>query len=1786
MLVVLFVATLIPASVFAGVVFEENYATSSTTDLSGWTVDTQPTHAVLEKTSSGIQIRQTKHTYYAADGSSKNTTTDGRYKKELAATIASDPSKGMQVSLGSLKGKVKLTMDYIIDQGSESDYKKIGSFVYKKGNGNGYYNLIIDGYIYLRLSNEKVAVSNASSIGNSTMSVTELTTSNGAGKAKKLVVEIDTEADTVSVSLDGGTKTTGPASNIVAGKNSKGKVEFLSITNMQRMNEGAYIKFTSLKVEKDGEDSALDSETLAKVEGFKNINVTDANNVSNDVSLPSHINGLIWKTSDASVMTKAGKISRAYESDKTAVTLSTSFEGKTVSGEAVTIYVKYDFNVTGLTSRNENTTIINPVPGATSTTEKYYTMPQRGNEEDGYPMPDDPDYITDSAFFGVWDASTSKWTSQPYFRYSEYLAMSKVEAAAKAGDYETAKTELLAYYRSIATTRISSVTSMSAANDKAYKAVYELLSRNAYVTNFISNFVIDTFKVSQNWADVEIDVKDRLNEAKGSYDIFTLVVASVDKYRNQAEVYSKESNYAPYIEATVNGVKKTFPVAKDATLQGGQYGDTNFGSNTVLYAEEAGSWAAPEDRTKRMFIGFDLSGLKRNDTISDAKIVLKARHTGTDAEKLMAAYWIGESSWLENKVCWNTFADHMYFSCNDMNCWDYVTPNGTAIKGKVCGYHRDVEPALVANLYSYYSQHPDKEPYYEKYAYTYLRQYMGLINSIGLEPTVMNQLDMSTHITGVSQDVLRLIDSKYMTGEILTAYLKHLWLLTDYHIYNYYGKTVNNFATFSTGAVYNMTARFPEFERHDVWREITLGENNRVFAGFTFEDGMCYELSHNYHTTLLSTFATPFATNKKTGEPLPFSDEATEVIHNIVTSLMNQSGPYFGGFNMGDGYDPYKSMTSTYKTWYNNLFKDDPAIEYRATDGASGEMPARATTNYPVGQRTFMRTDWSQNALALGMTNKLEGSHGHNDALSIAMFAYGKYLLTDQGYGSVQTGNTMYYMKSPQQHNLVTVNDSRDYIVGGYVISDVRAESFDTVTKKDGEQMAFDSNKLFDFVEYKTDAYTTTQNSQRSVTFLKNQKFWIVTDYHIPTDTSVTNEFAQNWHLYPGAKMTIDSDTKVIESHFVNEPNVMVVPVDPSTIDKTEIRGTWYSENGGQIVDSQKGMLYRSKKGNGVFSTIIMPMDVGEDYTITTNKLTNSLSDENINLFSFNVKNEVTNKESKFYYYHVNEASMQTTVSVGEYSTDANTLVVEEDMSGNVVSLYMVDGSFVKKGADTIIATVDGKKANAGFDVENKMLEFHSSAYDIKDIENFKINKNVASYVKFEKTTYIPYTVVDNMMTFADVQEGGGGLHDSPKSGRVIMDSAVNPELVEVVTNTQNGWYKITNNFATGGGIKFENVKADSAVSGINRVAILRLHGILDEDEENGTTTVTNLMTGKYAIEMTLQQNITTERATATYAAIYFTYGAEDANGNITDVAKTNSIDLRLYNDRINAVRNANTLSTGVRKDANKLAKQTLAANKEWKLRIAIDTVNQTYTAYVNDVPADEATEFPLSILTNYNFLPDISINLMKASSVGAYVQINNIKVYEIERDETDEYVKAQNNLLALLPAKLTEGNVDAVMGSVTVPAISNVMWKVSDNPYLDLSGKLIGKITQRTPVTYTATSLTSAPITLPQLTKTFKLQKLYNMTLVSDFWELKATKSGNTVSVDVEAMTGNYSANPVLVFASYDADGKVCELKVKTVTEKLTGYNQTVKGGEKVKVFLLNNIKDAVPLAQNIELR
>lgn len=1744
----------------SSVIFDENYSTlTSFEEADGWKVVQTSDYGAAEVNNGGIEIRNTACKYYD-DSGNRNTAIGVTIQKKISYMIENDAENRTTAEISNISGLLRITINYTLN------------IVTNENTNNPYFNMSIPGYCNMRFYNNNVIVLNASSISNATLN--KSLPVNGAGNSNTLVIEIDTINEKVSVTANGDTANAayGDSEYKNLGKTPIGYLSLFSIYGMERMAPGTYFRFDSVKAEDLTESDMGDiyQTVRDKLDTFPDSLADDPYNVTGNVTIPSSISEYKWYTTDSSVMSKLGRITKTTEGTSD---VSLYFDlPVTVDGKQKYVRKTYTMTVTGVQFAT-NTNTVNPNPGDS---EKWYLQPENVDGHDGYPMYDDPDYISDDVFFGKWDSINSKWINEPYFRYDDYTGMSKVEAAAKLGDYETAKTELLNYFRPLDTSRITSVNSKPS---DTYKLIYELMSRNAYATNFISGSVINLFEVNRNWNYVDIDVTTALNSAKGSFPVFSNMIASIDKYNNQTEIYSRDSDYKPVLYATVNGVTRTFECIKDATIRGGTYADTNYGSESIMYAEESGTWQNYDDRVKRIFLGFDTSSLNRKDTVTNAYVRLYARHTGSDEKKLMLYYWYNDGSWIEDKVCWNTFSDPLYFSCNDMECWDYVTPNNPSIKGKVCGYHRDVEPSYLATLYSYYSQHPELESNAEKYAYTYLRQYMGLICSIGTEPTVMNQLDMSTHISGVSTDIWRLIDSQYMTPEIFTAYLKHLWKLTDYHVYNWFGVATNNFASFSTGAVYNMCARFPEFSRHDTWYQAVVDENERIFKGFTFEDGLCLELSHNYISTILGTLSTPINTSNTTGEPLPYGEDTKNMIYDMVMSLFNTSGPYFGGFNLGDGYDPYTSYAGTFRTWYNSMFKDDPAIAYAATGGQTGWLPDESTTNYPIGQRTFMRSDWSQNALALAITNKMVGSHGHRDALSIAMFAYGKYLITDQGYGSIQTGTTSNYMRGPQQHNVVTVNDYADYLkTGDY-------SSFSSMTTTDGEQLEFDSNHLYDFVEYTTPAYKQTDNSQRSVMFLKNQKFWIVTDYLVPAKPEQNNVYAQNWHLYPGANMTIDSTTKVIQSHFTDEPNVMIVPVSPSDIDSTEIRNTWYSEKGGQLTDSQKGMLYKTKTGNTVYSTIIVPSDVGESFSVNTQKLACAFDENEVNCFSFNVTDNNTGITDKYYYYHLNNASEKTDITVDKYTTDAVTMMVQEDASGNFVSAYLIDGTYIKRN-ETVLFMSNTECESIAFTSEVGVLNVHSGNKDIKTLENCKFNSSLASEVVYDITN-VPYTVVDGMMIFSDVEEYKDPNKD-PSAGNVILDSSVNPELVRWSYN-DNSMYKVTDMGKDG--IKFENIGSKPYLdppdntkinSASNMSAGVHISGIIDEDKDNNTQTVTDFFTGKYALEFTIQQNIDTERTTPTYATFRFgTPGTADYKCDI------DLLQLRLYTTYINAIRYENTQKDGVRNDTNGLAMQTLQADTEWKLRVVFDTVNKTYSIYINDVLAKNIVDYPYNVkydsgkgtYTEYpvTYVPDFFVSLMDANSVGSYVWIKNVKLYEIESNTDDARIGTLDALLSSMPVKLVN-NASSVTKSFNVPTVGGMEWSVSDNDVVTVDG-VVDEYSDDTDVVFSLKGSFNDTDT----SAIFMVGRKYNMTIKPDNWLTNLKFENGVATVSVENTADNYLASPTLILVGYDSMGILRKAKAFEVTEKIDSYRWEVGDSSvtSVKAVIVENLINLRPLKQ-----
>jgi len=1756
-------------------------AATSTFDFSAidnWNVTTKFTHATFTTSGNGVKITQTKQTRYKADGVTNNSNWDG----SVAIGLYQDLSSGADsaVKTQGFSGNVKLTLKYKVKNDNTA-------------GGSAFYHLTIPGFAYIRIHEGSIKVLNNSSAGNSDVTNSSLN-SYASGNENTMVINIDTVNDKFTVQLNGGSKiASGASANVNSGKAGKGFVDGFNISSMERMAKDSYLDISSVTVEADtGNTVNLSEETKAIVASFPKTLVDDPDNVTTNVTLPWDIPGIKWKSSDHNVMNQFGIIQRKSASDPTYVEIFCDLEGTTADGKLITLRPSYKMNVTGLSNRVDVSATINP--SSNPDAEKWYTMPQRGEIEDGYPIFDDPMFISDEAFFGKWNATKGSWELKPYFRYADFPDMAKVETAAKAGNYETAKAELKAYYMRHFDEKATKQTSISATNLEYYKLKYEFISRNTYPVSNICD-PINMFTIPKNKSEITVDVTRRLNEALGTFTCFSTMIASIDKYKNQAMIYSKESSTPPVLVVTLSdGTTHECPAIKDSYIQAGSYSKTNYGSETVLLAEESGVHRNHDDRTKRAYIGFDISGIKKGSKATNAYVKFTANHNGSDAEKLMILYWHSDSSWQEEYVCFDTFSEHFYFSANDMMCWDYVTSNSTSVKGKTCSYHRGDELGSLANLYSYMEYLKDSgktdnaayDPDYEKYGYTTIRQNMALINSVGVEPDIFNSLDNSCHIIHFAQDVFRLINSPYMTPDRFTAMLKYLWLAADYKNYNEYGVHYNNWATFSTGAVYAMCARYPEFVRYNDWLETTRAENERVTNGFVFEDGMSLELSQGYTGTILDTFESPYALMNAFGSESPYNEKTENVIYNLVMSIFNQSAPGGGGFGFGDSTNPYSTQKSTFTTWYNNLFEGNPIIAYMGSGGSKGWLPENATTNYPVGLRTFMREDWSADAVAMGFTNKAVGSHGHKDALSVSMYAYGKFLLVDPGYGAVLTGNIRNYMISPQQHNILTVNDYKNYLdpETNAIDSTIKTATA-TLQSKDGKEECFDSNLHYDFIEYSTDAYTTSQKAQRSVTFLKDAKMYIITDYVIPNDGTTENVYTQNWHLYPGSNMTFD-ENKIVRSNFENEPNIMLVPVKPDEIDEVTKVKTLYSERSGQFIDSHKAVYKKTKNdaSTTTFSTIVVPMNVGEDFDVTTTPIKTTYDENQVNAFKFTVTNKVTDESRNFIYYHLNDASLKDVVKIGGYETDAQTLLVEQYDTGFIKSVYMVNGTYVSKNGNLIMQTKE--ETSAAFALNDKVLDYSVKDGDASSLNDVTFSSALANKVVYDGEEY-EFTVTDGKITFDGVVAPEEPTVD-PHAGTLIYDSAVNPELLQVYI-PEHAYYKATNMGKDG--IKFENIvsvpyKSNGSVNGTSRaVGRIRFNRII-EDAENQTKTTTNLMSGVYAVEMTLQQNITTERMeNGSIKSTFATLDFGTSNDALTS-AVNSFINSRLYTNTLNIIRTAGTQKDYIRLDVSNVGLQSFKPDEEWKLRVVFDTINKTYTMFVDDAVEPKAMSFPYDVVSKSTdgvvtwtekpgtYLPDFQLTFMDASSVGSYVWIKNVKIYEIEKAEDDRF-----NLMNALPLKLYAGNPSLVDGSLNVPAINGVTWASGNTSIFDVTGKLLTKVKEPTPITFTATG-TVADTEVAN--RTFTFTRTYGMTVVSpSSWTLSATNTGKTVKASVSSMNENYGLQPALIIVGYNSKGAICDKHIKPVTEKLVDYEYTLNSETvTTKVFLLDTLNTAVPLA------
>lgn len=954
---------------------------------------------------------------------------------------------------------------------------------------------------------------------------------------------------------------------------------------------------------------------------------------------------------------------------------------------------------------------------ASESEEKYV---YRNNTYD-FSIMSDPMHYTDEDFFGQWDADKQEWIQEPDFNYEKYEGLKAVEAAAKAGDYETAKEELMAYYVPKKYDKVKKSTQATTSN----LLESEKMARNMYATNSTGRSIEIVGGVNEDWN--RITAKSVLTHVKAAVadgnPYVCFVIASIDKSNTAAEIKSRDTDEPPVLNLVVNNVQMSFDACADTYISPSYNAQRNYGSEEILYAQEYGyvghwddftaPWGVESSATKRTYIKFDLSSLASTASITSATFDFTARVApgGDLKEKELFIYGWQDASWNESTLVWNSFTDWLFFSCNEQEAWSFITSSSTTNKGKLCFYHRGGLSAPPAIIYDATGE--------EKYAYTFIRQMMSLINHVGVNPDIMNALDTSNHIASIGDGFIRCWGSETMTADYFTAFLKHLTRMTDYMCVEYLEKEThwNNWATNQTRSSYWACMKFPEFKNADFWYYCTTKHNLRLFDYGIFEDGVSIEQGLGYAETWLNTVAGAIGVSEgvKYPEYDSFCDESgKQILLGIVKNLYYSTGPGYTGFNFSDSMDHGVSYQSLIAKWYDYLLDmgiDDPELAYVATNGQKGVLPSFTSIAFPDAKRAYLRTDWGKNAISIGITAKRGGnsSHSHNDVLSFAMFAYGQFLLVDSSYGAVLTGDINSYMKSPEQHNTLTLNDGKMK----------PAADFDGVEKE------LELNDIHNYINYSFGGIQYATNTERSYLFPKGKKFLIVNDYIVPEDANAVNTVNQFWHMLPSAGIYITDDEKQeLRSAFVSGANVIVSPVDADSLYSATLEESIYAPAAGSFIDNQKGVYRKKIKGNGVMSTIIYPTEAGADKSIDSVVIDTGIENNGATAFRFTITDKATGNMETYFYYHLNEVAQKKVVTVGKYTTDATTMLIQENEYGDVASLFVYDGTFVEK-ADIkdkyLFKSEDGEKTVSISLDSGNFVEFASEKADQTILEDITV---------------------------------------------------------------------------------------------------------------------------------------------------------------------------------------------------------------------------------------------------------------------------------------------------------------------------------------------------------------------------------------------------------------------------------------------------------------------------------
>ena len=402
----------------------------------------------------------------------------------------------------------------------------------------------------------------------------------------------------------------------------------------------------------------------------------------------------------------------------------------------------------------------------------------------------------------------------------------------------------------------------------------------------------------------------------------------------------------------------------------------------------------------------------------------------------------------------------------------------------------------------------------------------------------------------------------------------------------------------SNGLAY-VSVYFPEFKEAGLWQQVALTRFDQELTNQVNQDGSHIEVSTGYQWVVVDEFEKVYDLLRSNNISLPNEDLASRLkkMYHVLAYLIRPDGTFP---EINDGFIRWQSSRLAQA---GKIFGCNDLI-YIGTAGKHGTQPDDISKGFSDAGLYVMRSDWTREARYLLFdAGPYGGPHGHEDKLSIEVFAFGQSFVVDSGsYTYERTDPFRNYFVGSQGHNTILIDGQ----------SQIRRWNKENLNPKPalGNHATWVSQADFDYVAATYDegygAFSLQKPKEpeiikdvthtRRILFVKPD-YWIMVD---ELQASGPHNYQLLFHTHPDVKVAIKSGNKAMVRRSPDSPALYLIPALPHNVrpscqagNEAPIQG-WYSVDHHHKTPTNVVIFERKNSVTTVLTTLLYPCSAGQ----------------------------------------------------------------------------------------------------------------------------------------------------------------------------------------------------------------------------------------------------------------------------------------------------------------------------------------------------------------------------------------------------------------------------------------------------------------------------------------------------------------------------------------------------------------------------------------------------------------